>query len=473
MRICQILMTLVWSLSVSLLWADLPKKIEYPPLKWSPPSVEKQTLSNGIKVFLLPDSELPLIHLSAYIRTGQRYDLPHKVGVAKLCGTLLRTGGTKNLPVKVLDEQLEFLGASINTSMKMEHAEASLSALTQDFDSVLEWFADILQEPLFNRSQLEIERGQMIEQIRRRNDSPFKIARREFRKQLYGPDHPLAWTTEIPTLDKISRRDILKFYKKYYHPNNMWIAVSGDFKTQEMIQKLEMAFSKWKKQEVVFPKVKKVTPPSFSEKKRFIGWVQKDVTQTSLIVGHLGIARHHPDRFKLEVLNEILGGGSFTSRLFKEVRTRLGLAYGVGSSISEPWDLGIIAVGVQTKNQSAGQTLKAILNEIGRLQDQLVTQNELATAKESILNSFIFNYSSAHAICEQEVSLDYLNFPSNYLNTYLEKIDSVTREDIQSVAKKYFYPDQMTILAVGNESQVDIPFSEFGTVEPLDVTIDE
>jgi len=291
-------------------WARPPKELNFPALKFTPPHVETRTLSNGVTVFFLPDHELPLINLTAYIRTGSMYEPTGTTGVASLTGTLIRGGGTVKRSREEIDLELELVGASVETGIGVESGSASMSCLTKDIKKTLMTFAEVLRYPVFNKQKLEIEKAKMIEGILRRNDEPFQIARREYRHAIYGKTHALSRKPEIPGVKEIERVDLVEFYGNFFHPGNIMIAVSGDFETEEMVRHLEESLSDWTYKKTEWPKVEVVKKGSLSEIfERRVIYAEKEVNQSSVILGHLGIKRHNPDRFDLEVMNEILGGG--------------------------------------------------------------------------------------------------------------------------------------------------------------------
>lgn len=471
MKLSFLFLTVLFSSSLS--FARPPEQLKFKPLKFAPPKIERRVLSQGTTVFLLPDHELPLINITAYIRTGSMYDPLNQIGLASLCSNLMRSGGTQSRKVEEIDNTLEFLGASVETGMDTEYGSASLSVLTQDLNTGLEIFADVLRRPTFDKAKADIEKSKLIESIRRRNDEAFQIARRTFRHLLYGKQHPLSRVPEIQEVKKISRKDLIKFHRKYYHPNNLMLAVSGDFDPNEIVQKLESVFKDWKPQPVDFPSIPTAQLQSDPPIKRTVGVVDKPLNQTSVLFGHLGIKRHNPDRFAMEVVNEMLGGGALNSRLYKEVRSRQGLAYWVGSSFSEPWDYGIIAAGCQTKNETAGQAIQSILKEIERIRNEKASIQELQTTKDTIINSFVFRYASSHAIVTQTMALEYFGYPQDYLETYTSKIAQITAEDIQRTAKKYFQPERFSFAIVGWQKDFDVDLSTFGVIQLLDITIKE
>ena len=468
---------LVTTLSITFfctyLWAKTPQDIEpslkFKPLQFNPPTVQKQYLTQGTTLFLLEDHELPLIQIQALVRTGTMYDPADKIGLGQMCGTLMRTGGTEFQSSDEIDNELEFIGASVESGIDIESGSVSLSVLSKDLEKGLRVFFDVLYRPAFNTKKLDIEKSKIIESIRRRNDEPFQIARREFRKLIYGNEHPLSRTLKIKTIKKISQKDLIAFHQNYFKPNNMMIAISGDFETEKIIKRIEKEFKNIKPELVQFPKIQQI---NFTEQTptQHIGIAQKELNQASILLGHLGVKRHNPDRFILEVLNEILGGNSFSSRLYQEIRTKKGLAYWVGSSFSEPWDYGTIAAGCQTKSETVGQTLQSILGEIDRIKTELVPNTELQRAKNSIMNSFVFRFTSPHAIITQKMSLEYLGYPTDYLETYTQKIADVSANDILNIAQKYIHPEKFQFIIVGSPKNFDINLSTFGVIKNIDIS---
>ncbi len=453
------------------LYCKEPEGLQFDPLQFSPPPIEQRILKTGTTLYLLEDKELPLIQITALIKTGTLYDPPGKTGAAGLSATLLRIGGTQNHTSEEIDETLEKLGASLEFGMDVENGTASLSLLKKDLDVGLELFSEMLRSPQFEKKKFAIEKTKIIGSIYRRNDQPFSIAQREIRKLIYGPNHPLSRTFEIPTIKKISRKDLIEFHKKYYRPRNMRIAVSGDFNREEIAAKLEKILSPLENDPTLYPEVITVNPADAKTKQ--IGLAEKDLTQSSIILSQLGIKRHNTDRFSLEVLNEILGGAAFTSRLYKEVRSRQGLAYWIGSAFSEPWDYGTIGIGCQTKNSSVGKVIENIQKIIEDIIKNPIPNKELNGAKEAIINSFVFRYSSSHSMVTQKMILDYYGYPKDYLESYTEKISKVSAHDVQNAAQKYLRPQEMSILIVGNPKGFDFPLEQWGAVKKIDLTIHE
>ncbi|MFQ6114431.1 MAG: M16 family metallopeptidase [bacterium] len=447
------------------------KDIKFPKLhEIKIPKVERFELKNGMILFLVEDHELPLINLSARIGVGSIYEPEDKIGLASLTGQVMRTGGTTSMSGDEIDEELERIAASVETSIGLTSGSASMSVLKKDLDKGLSILADILMHPAFPQEKLDLAKIQARTAIARRNDEPFGITFREFRKLIYGADSPYSRHTEYATIDAITRQDLIAFHKQFFHPNNVIIGVWGDFKTKDMIKKIERAFSEWKPVEFERPQIPEVK----YNYDLSINLIKKeDINQSHLIMGHIGGLRNNPDYFALIVLNNILGS-SFTGRLFKNVRSRMGLAYSVFGSYSANYDYpGMFYVGCQTKGETTIEALNAMRNEVEKMTKELVTDEELAQAKDIYLNSFVFNFDTKGEIVNRIMTYEYYGYPKDFLEKTKEKIEKVTKEDVLRVAKKYLQPEKLRILAVGNPELFDQPLSNLGEVREIDITIPE
>lgn len=446
--------------------AEIVSKFKYKPLEWAPPRVERRALPNGMVLFLLEDHELPLVNITSAIRTGSIYEPADKAGLAALVGHVMRSGGTTNMSAEEINKELEFMAAFVETSIGREEGSASLSAMTKDFDKALKIFADILMHPAFPEDKIEKRKEEILESIRRENDNPNQIAFREFRRLLYEP-HPYNRKVEgyADTIPNITREDTIAFHKKYFHPNNMIMGISGDFNTGEVIKNLEKVFEGWKKEEIDFPHVPKVE----NETVLSVNYVDKELEQSTILLGNIGIERTNPDYFAVKIMNFILGEGSFTARIPKKVRDEEGLAYSVYSAFHTPRDLGFFFVSCQTKAGSTARAVELILEEIQRIKQKPVSGEELTLAKDTFINQFIFLFTTSAAIVSRMVDIEYKGLPLDYLDTYVANIEAVTKEDVQRVAQKYLHPDKITLLVVGDEERFDRPLSHFGDVNIIEL----
>jgi zinc protease len=439
-----------------------PRKLTFAPLNFSIPKSDRLTLKNGMKVYLLEDHELPIVNVTAYIATGGIYEPTEMTGLAGITGALIRSGGTLSLKPDQLDSELEFMASSIESSMGDDSATLSMSTLTKNLDRTLELYADVMMKPGFDKSRFDLTVKNTIEGIRRQNDDPKGIASREYNRALYE-NHPLGRVATMESVSKVTLEDVTSFHKRYYRPSSVILAISGDFNKKELVAKLEKLFEGWQPEEQKLPEVK---VPDTTPKKQTL-FARKQVSQSVVRMGHLGIEKNNPDQYAIRVMDYILGGG-FTSRLTQEVRSNQGLAYHAGSR----FDIGRRFPGTfmaETETKS-GSTVKAItlMEEIiAGMTKEPVSDEELTQAKESIINSFIFGFTQPNSIVTQQARLEYYGFPDRYLENFRDNIARVTRDDVLRVARKYLHPDAMTIVVVGDDRKFDQPLSVLGEVREI------
>jgi zinc protease len=427
-------------------------------------------LSNGMRVFLLEDHEVPLIRGLAMIHTGNLFDPPDKKGLSEFTAEVLRSGGTKTKSGDQIDEELENMAASVEAGMDETSASMSFSALKENGDTVLRVFKELMTAPEFRQDKLDLAITQTRSAIARRNDDASGIPDRELMRIVYGPKTPYGWQVEYEDLNHIHRDDLVKFYQRYYFPKNIMLAVYGDFKVDEMKERLEKTFGDWKVEQPPVPKfpevIAKPAPGIYLAEK-------SDVTQTFFAIGELGGTLRDKDYAALQVAANILGQG-FTSRLISQIRTKLGYAYDISASWSANWDHpGTFRIEGSTKSQSTTETLEATRAELDKMRTTEVTPRELDEAKQGVLNSFVFNFDSPAKTLNRAMRYEYYGYPKDFLFQYQKAIAAVTREDVLRVSKEHFLPENLAIVAVGNPKEFGKPLSALGKVEVLDLTIPE
>ncbi len=458
---------IVWGIPST--YAKPHEELTFEPIEFKPPTPEKRTLSNGMTLYLIEDHELPLFNINGLIKTGNIYDPMDKVGLAAIFSSVMRTGGTVSREPDALNEELESMAAAVEVGMSAEYGTINLSTLAEDIEKGLEIFADVLRNPAFREDKLELRKQQTVEGIRRRNDNPIQLAWRNFSALLYGTDHPFGWYSEIEGIESITADDLKAFHAKYYHPNNIMLAITGDFNTETLISQLEKVFEGWESGEVMLPDVPTVDPTP----KASVNYIFKDLPQTTMLIGHFGIKRtpDFPDYFALRVMNDILGEGGFTSRLMTEVREKHGLAYMVGSLMQTSYytNPGEWFAYSQTRTDKTAEAISLIIDVVKGLRDTPVPAAELQRTKDSLINSFVFGFESSAQIAFQQMMLAYRDFNPDFLETFTDNIAKVTAEDVQAVAQKYLHPDALTIVTVGNKENFDRPLDEFGEVNEIEI----
>jgi predicted Zn-dependent peptidase len=448
------------------------KDLKYPPLPpLKAPEPAEVTLSNGMKVLLLENHELPLISGAALIRTGNLFDPPSKKGLAGLTGEVLRSGGTKARTGDQLDQDLENVAASIESQIGETNGTLSFSCLKENADQVLALFRDLISAPEFRQDKVDLAKTQTRSEISRRNDDADGIAQREFSDIVYGRNTPYGWTIEYADIDNIQRQDLIDFYHRYYFPANITMEIIGDFATAGMKAKLEQLFGAWKYTQPAvpaFPKVEEKPAPGVYLASK------EDTTQTFFHVGELGGELRDKDYPALEVASEILGGG-FSSRLFQNVRTKHGWAYNINASWAGNYDHpGTFEISGSTQSAHTVDTLKAIDEELAKIRTAEVTDEELQTAKDTVLNGFVFNFDRPSKTINRLMIYQYYGYPKDFIFQYQKAIAAVTKADVLRVAQQYFQPKNLSYVAVGNPKDFGTPLSSLGmNVQPIDLTIPE
>jgi len=436
-----------------------------PGLVFKPDKPISFTLSNGIQGLYFEDKELPLVWMAGRFKGGSLWEPAEKAGLAGLTGTVLRTGGSKTRTGDRINEELEFIAASIEAAGGSEYLTVSANGLKKDFGKLVEIYADLVMNPAFPQDKLDLARNQSLEGMRRRWDQPFQVANMLAQERIFGADTPWGRRTTPATLKTVTREDLAAFHARFFAPNNMTIGVVGDVPLAEVKAALEKAFKGWPKKTVTLPAL----PPLAEKADGTIYYAYKDTPQANMFLGHLGVRRNGPDQYKLDVMNNIFGGGGFTARLMKEVRSNRGLTYGIYGQVSAGLDRGGFMVGSQLKAAQFVEALDLIKGIIADLQTNLVGDEEIETAKNSIINSFVFNFEQKNSLLNQLMILKLQGFPDNYYETYIDNIRKITKEDVREAAKKHIDPAKMIIIIVGDEKKFDKPLASVGKVKTIDL----
>jgi zinc protease len=434
-------------------WKDL----KFPPLKEIKlPKIEDFTLPNGMKVYLLEDHELPLVRGSALIRTGNLFDPAGKIGLASVTGDAIRSGGTSKLSGDQIDEQLENIAADVESEIGESSGSVSFSTLKERTDEVMGLFHDVLTDPAFREDKIELWKTQTNSGIERRNDEPMGITAREYLEILYGRNNSYGWTMQHADVANIHRDDIVAFYKRYYFPANIILSVQGDFSAPEMKAKIEKLFGSWNYTQPPvppFPKVDNQAKPGV-----YLA-TKTDVTQSSFALGQLGGIYSDKDTPALEVMAQILGGG-FQSRLFRQVRSKLGYAYDVGAGWAPYYDHpGVFEIEGSTKSPTTVETLQAIDAEVSKIRGEEVTEAELKSARDTVLNGFVFAFDTPSKTLNRMVRYRYFGYPDDFIFQFQKAIGQVTREDVLRVAKEHLDPSKFVVVVTGNPKDFGAPLS--------------
>ncbi len=444
-----------------------PRTMKFPELNFQIPTAERVVLECGIPVYLLRDTELPIINMTAMVRVGSVYEPAVKSGLSGMVGSVMRSGGAGGMTPESMDDELEFMASSVESGIGSDMGTVSLTALKKNFSRTLQIFSSVLLRPEFSGKRVEMARKQAIEGLRRQNDDPKEIAGREINSAIYA-GHPLGQIATFDSISAITRQDLVDFHGRFYRLDNIILSVSGDFDRTALLKELNSTFKTVNKiASIVIPDV----PQPKQQLQGEVLYGKKDVNQTVIRMGHLGLNKDNPDIYAVRLLDYILGG-SFTSRLTMEIRTNQGLAYSVGSR----FDIGRRYTGsfvaeTETKAGSTVKTINLMKKIIADLTKELVTDEEFNAAREYMINSFMFGFTTPASIVSQRARLEYYGYPQGYLEQYRSNIAKVTKADILAAARKYLHPDAFKLVVIGDAAKFDQPLSTFGTVRELDLKL--
>ncbi len=407
----------------------------------------REKLPNGLVWLYSQQTGLPLVTLELIIKAGSLQDPSGREGLANLSASLLLSG-TKSRSATQIAQALDFMGAKLKAEGGDDFATISLTLLKKDLDAGLELFRDILLNPAFSLPEVQRKVAQFKAALESEEDEPMVVASRTFAKDLYGNfpyGHPVRGTPQ--GLAAITPKDLVEFHRSYYRPNNAILSVVGDLSQDEARRAVTKTFGSWTAAPV--PSLK--LPPIPALAKSQVVVINKDITQANVILGSLGISRQNPDFYAFQVMNYILGGGGFSSRLMDVIRENRGLAYSVASSFSPGLEPGPFTVSLETKNASAAEAISQVLEQLKLIMSQPVKAKELEDAKSYFIGSFARKMDS---LSKRAWLLNYVEFYGlglDYPWKYPELIGHLTPADIQKVAEKYLHPDKYLLVVVGKK----------------------
>jgi zinc protease len=415
------------------------------------PPLQRMTLSNQLVLLLSEEHSLPFVTLQILVNAGSGRDPSGGEGMAHLTarGLLL---GTARRTEKAINEELDYMGASLSSTGGRDYATLTLRVLKKDLEKGLDLFLEALTQPVFPPEEVKREVQKTLAAIQAAEDQPEEVAEKAFQENLFlsGPyRHPVEGTKK--SLPLMIRETLDRFYKKNYHPNGSILAVVGDITQEEVKTKLIPGLEKWPK-----GKVSDGPAPNVFAKGPKTVKIDRMLAQANIILGHAGISRDNPDFYALMVMNYILGGGGFSSRLMEEVRNKRGLAYSVYSFFEPGKFPGSFQIGIQTKNVSAREAISLAKEEMKKIQKEPVSEKEIEGARKYLIGSFPMRMDTQGKLVNFLLQVEYYGLGLDYPERYSQLIQGVTRDDVLRVARKYLHPENLILVVVANQKMADI-----------------
>ena len=414
---------------------------------------ETFTLKNGLTGIVVENHKLPRVSFQLF------FDLPmiaegDKAGAADIAGDLI-SKGTASRKKAEIDEAVDFIGASLNTSA----SGVSGASLTKHKDKLMEILADVVLNPSFPEEEFEKIKKQTLSALAQSKSDPNSIAGNVARVLRYGAEHPYGEITTEATVNKVTLDDARAFYQKYFVPSRAYFVVVGDITASEAEKMVKKYFDGWKGDELMdteypMPQRPETTQVDFVDK---AGAVQSVITITYPIKFSLG----DPEAIATSVMNTILGGGGFVGRLMLNLREDKAYTYGAGSETRPDVNVGYFTASASVRNEVTDSSIVEFLKEINRIKDEPVSDKELQQAKSVLAGSFARSLEQPQTVARFAINTVLYDLPEDYYATYLEKLSKVTKEDLMDAAKKFIHPDQAHIIVVGNKGEVADKLGQF------------
>ncbi len=413
--------------------------------------VHRTVLANGLVLVTSEEHTLPFVTFKLLLPAGAKRDASGQEGLASLTARALLFG-TRKQGMASVNEQLDFMGASLSSDAGMDNTVLSFRVLKKDLREGFGLFMEVLTQPAFPVQEVENEKARTLAAIRAAEDRPGQVAQKAFAKVLYGDGpygQPVIGTKE--SVERLTVDGLRQFHSSRYHPEKSIMVIVGDIEERDLKKTILPALSTWRSRAAPDSPVETKTEKAASRL-----FVDRPLTQANLILGHEGIRRDNPDFYSVTVMNYILGGGGLASRLMQEIRERKGLAYSVSSAFNVGKYQGTFQIVLQTKNASAREAIRLAVAEMSRIRTQLVSEKELDGAKKYLVGSFPLRLITQEGIANFLLQVEYLGLGLDYAEQFPKHIQAVTAEDVLRVAKTYLHPEAYILIAVANVEETGL-----------------
>uniref|UniRef100_A0A832I1Z9 Insulinase family protein n=1 Tax=Eiseniibacteriota bacterium TaxID=2212470 RepID=A0A832I1Z9_UNCEI len=447
-----------------------PRKLQIPALRPIPKvAPERWVMKNGLVVYLLENHDLPVVQGALYVRASSTWAPKEKTGLGAITGTVMRSGGSAKIPGDALDDRLGAIGASISTALGPDFGSGNFRALAENAAEVIGHFAEIVQRPAFPDDKIELAKVAARREIAQRNDEMMSVLQRVATQAVYGKDSPWARTPEYATIEAIRRDDLVAMHRLAFAPNRAFLVVYGDFRTADMKKTLTAAFGGWARSDEKTPEL---PPMPALGSPRLVFAPKNDVTQSGVVLAHLGFRADDPDYPAMDVLEYALGGG-FNSRLFNTIRTQRGLAYAAGAQAGSGFFRpGVFLAFSLTRNDSVMVALDLLRRETEAVVRAPLADEETKNARDAVQNAFVFQFENPAQVAFRAAFYELAGYPADFLQTYQRRLAEVTPQVVHEAARRKIRPEHLITVIVGKEAEFDRPLESAGLpVERVDISI--
>lgn len=424
------------------------------------PKREEFTTADGLRVILVEDRRVPFVTLRLVVRAGSAHDPADLPGLATLTAHCL-TQGTQKRKSFQFARAVEELGATLEAHANRDYSTVSATVLAENLSPLLKLMAETVMTPAFAPDEVELAKENTIQTLRYQRTQPAFLARERYAQVLFG-NHP--YSRIAPTEESVSAMtpDTLRqFHASNYTPDNSLLVVVGAVDASRLRKALDKVFAGWQPRGVA--KEPHEAPPA--REKRTVHIVDRPGSvQVNLLIGHLAPRPNDPDFLTLEVTNTALGGRA-GSRLFMNVREQKGFAYDVGSHLSQHREASIFSMSAQVRPEVAGEAVEEMLKEVEVLRRDGITESELKSTKDYLNGTFSIHLSTQGGIAGEIVAIEMLELPKDSMETYRERVQSITLQGVRDVVQCHLFPDRMAIVAVGEAEHIQPLLEPFGEVE--------
>jgi len=457
--------------------SDLPKRPEelvFGTIDWNIPDADglRSELANGTPVYAMPDSQFPLVNIAVYFRGGRYLVSEGQEGLHTIADEVWRTGGAGEFTAGELDEELDFLAANLRTNIGDVTGSVSLNVLSKDLEAAMALMMDVLTKPRFQEDRFAKAKDDLVQGMKTRNDNTAGIEGREWKRLIYGDEFFLNRLPTKSSVDSITSQQAKDFATSLIRADNIIVAVSGDFEDAAIKALLERTIGMLPKLDAPLPSIPQ---PDHTPKAGVYVVNKEDVNQGRVSYGHIGYRLGDPDQFALMVGNDILGGGGFTARMMKTIRSDEGLAYGAYSSFGFPTTYpGTFRALFQSKSSTCAYAAELGFNIIGEMRADKVTEEELTVSKNQFIETFPKGFSTAAQTVSVFAVDELLGRPHDYWVNYRDMVSAVDADAVLEAFKTRIHPEKMIVLVVGNIAEImeghpdhEADFADFGAIKKL------